>query len=695
MRVRALLVSVLASLVVAAASLSTLTVTAAPAAASQTSVVVSAKTIWTDTGVDVTPGEPIFVSASGSWSAAPFCSSCPLPGGPTGPDGYSTPWGDNFLNLADIGNGAAGGVTPTPHLGALIGFVGPVPPAPGSYGTDPGIRPIAADVFVVGDRAMFARPESGRLWLGFNDDAYSGNVGDNDGSLNAVISTTPQTDTPPPPASSVVQTWVPNGAVSAIVPTPTTIYLGGGFSALTDDVLSTANTVPRHGAAAIDAHTGLPVAWNPDVDGAVSAMALVGDRVFLAGSFTHVGGQARNHLAAVDATTGAVDGWDPNADSAVNELVVAGGTVFVGGGFTSVGGEPRTWLAAIDAATGVVRPWHADLTPATDVSGLPGGIWALAAGGDTVYFSGGFIAVGGQPRSFLAAVDAVTGSPRSWNFNPDPSQIFTPGAGVPYSHVTAIAVDAGRVYLGGNREFLQAAPGGGFTVGPLLNAAFLRAVDPVTAAPDSSWNPNPNTNIGSTAFAQITSIVIAGPTVYVGGMFQTIGGSDRFVLAGVDATTGLATDFAPSVTNWSRYQRSTVTTLAVMGSAVFAAGGFTVGFRSDGTSLTLNPLGFDPGMGVPTDSLGFAIFGLDISTTCAVTALRDGPPKQQDVTVQDVNGLQSIININITNGTVNVPTFTPGTTSPVVVTATKTDPDLGTFWEFDAVDSLGNVHHCV
>jgi hypothetical protein len=502
-----------------------------------------------------------------------------------------------------------------------------------------------------------------------------------------------------PVASNPVQTWVPNGAVHAIVPTPTTIYLGGDFSALTDDVLSAANTVPRNNAAAIDAHTGLPVAWNPDVDGDILAMAVVGDRVLLAGSFTHVGGHARNHLAAVDATTGAVDAWDPNADDVVTKLVVAGDTAFVGGPFTSVGGQSRTWLAAIDAASGVVRPWNADLTPATNISDVEGGAWALAVGGDTVYFSGAFIAVGGLARSFLAAVDVVTGSPRSWNVNRPPSEVFTPeqpgGQGPAYAHIRAIAVDAVHVYLGGNVEHLQATPGDTFIVFPLLDAAFLRAVDPVTAALDT-WDPHPQS--GGTSFARIETIVIAGPTVYVGGMFETFGGSGmccssgtpRFVLAGIDATTGLATDFAPSVTNLRQFQASTVTTLAVMGSAVFAAGGFNVGFRSDGSQVPLAPV---TPFG-PTDE-GFAIFGLDISTTCVVTALRDGPPKQQDVTVRDPNGLDSITNIHVANGTVSVPPFTPGTTTPVVVTATKADATMTTFWEFDAVDSLGNVHHCV
>ncbi|MDQ6946458.1 MAG: hypothetical protein M3256_09330, partial [Actinomycetota bacterium] len=81
--------------------------------------------------------------------------------------------------------------------------------------------------------------------------------------------------------------------------------------------------------------------------------------------------------------------------------------------------------------------------------------------------------------------------------------------------------------------------------------------------------------------------------------------------------------------------------------------------------------------------------------TCIISGLRAGPPKQLDVSAQDTgSGLQAIINVQITNGTVNVAPFDVGTTSPVVVTASKTDPNLPTAFSFDAVDVAGNVGRC-
>jgi uncharacterized delta-60 repeat protein len=86
----------------------------------------------------------------------------------------------------------------------------------------------------------------------------------------------------------------------------------------------------------------------------------------------------------------------------------------------------------------------------------------------------------------------------------------------------------------------------------------------------------------------------------------------------------------------------------------------------------------------------------DAATTCKVTLTVTGPPTaSQQVTVQNTaSGLSAITNIKITNGTVAFPAITPGTTGPVVVTATKTNQSLKTVWSFDATDAAGNVTHC-
>jgi hypothetical protein len=83
--------------------------------------------------------------------------------------------------------------------------------------------------------------------------------------------------------------------------------------------------------------------------------------------------------------------------------------------------------------------------------------------------------------------------------------------------------------------------------------------------------------------------------------------------------------------------------------------------------------------------------------TCVVSALRAGPPKQQDVTATDSGsglGPDAITNVAITNGTVAFTPFTSPSRAGLVLTATKTDQTQVTRWSFTATDWAGNVKNC-
>jgi hypothetical protein len=77
-----------------------------------------------------------------------------------------------------------------PHWGALISFTGASPPAIGSYtSTDAALD--SNLIALVGSQFTGSSPYSGELWLGFNDDAYSGYTKDNSGEVTATITVTP------------------------------------------------------------------------------------------------------------------------------------------------------------------------------------------------------------------------------------------------------------------------------------------------------------------------------------------------------------------------------------------------------------------------------------------------------------------------------------------------------------------------
>jgi hypothetical protein len=98
--------------------------------------------------------------------------------------------------------------------------------------------------------------------------------------------------------------------------------------------------------------------------------------------------------------------------------------------------------------------------------------------------------------------------------------------------IHAVVVSGSTVYVGG--EFHSITP----PVGPTVTRNCIAAIDAVTGAV-LDWAPNP-----SGSQAQITAIVVDGPTVYMAGQFTSCGGQPRSSIAAVDAT-GLATAWNP------------------------------------------------------------------------------------------------------------------------------------------------------
>jgi predicted secreted protein len=80
--------------------------------------------------------------------------------------------------------------------------------------------------------------------------------------------------------------------------------------------------------------------------------------------------------------------------------------------------------------------------------------------------------------------------------------------------------------------------------------------------------------------------------------------------------------------------------------------------------------------------------------TCSA-ALTAGPPQQVTISVQDTgSGLVSIIVTNSSNADTAVPAFSPGTTNPVFVTATKIDQTQTAVVRLIATDGDGNTQYC-
>jgi predicted small secreted protein len=247
-----------------------------------------------------------------------------------------------------------------------------------------------------------------------------------------------------PNADSIVRTLVVNG---------TTVYAGGGFASIGGQ--------SRNFIAALDATTGNSTSWNPIANGVVRTLAVSGTMIYAGGVFDSIGGQRRNYVAALDMTTGNATNWNPKAHSpsdiytspvCVYSLAVSGTTVYVGGGFDSIGGQGRNNIAALNMTTGNAIPWN------PDANGI---VRTLTVSGTKVYAGGLFTYIGGQNRGYIAALDATTGNALAW----DPYAILNNwNSPCVNSGVTSFAASGTTVYSGGdfasiggqNRSFIAA-----------------------------------------------------------------------------------------------------------------------------------------------------------------------------------------------------------------------------------------------
>ena len=450
--------------------------------------------------------------------------------------------------------------------------------------------------------------EAGTLYVGISGAAsqdYTGDLGNGTvtryymAALNA--------------ANAQVTQWAPtlNGNVYSILVTPSSIYIGGNFSA--------ANGAIRAYLAAldptVDSGATQTLAWNPEVSDGVSAspLAISGSTVYIAGIFYDVGGVSRMGIAAVDATSGALDtSWDPEpVNGFVSAVAVSGSNVYLGGGFTGLGGQTRSYAGEVTGATSstsvaALLQWNPDLASAVS---------DIAVSGSTVYIGGEFSGAddigGSATRNYLAAVDATTGAPTSWD--PEPSgnvdAIFPTGdtvtiaggfAGVNgVARSNAAALDAGTGALTGWNPDVNAPVyaliadgsevylGGDFNGAGSVNAGSqvirdgLAAVDSTSGQLVLNFNPQ--------EIPMVDALLLSGNTLYVGGQFSGVIGQGvyRAYLAAVDAGTGNVTAWNPPSPD------EFVTALALSGTSLYVGGNFT----AVGASTRNYAAAFDTGSG--------------------------------------------------------------------------------------------------
>lgn len=328
--------------------------------------------------------------------------------------------------------------------------------------------------------------------------------------------------------------------------------------------------------ASVDVATGvLDATWNPSgapplgSADSVTALAVSGDTLYVGGSFTAFGGQARTNAAAVDVPTGAVTSWTATTDSTISSLAISpGGGVFIGGNFTEVNGQPREDFAEVNAG-GTLTAWVADAYSSGTRSlsliagmlvvgshlGVSGGSartnlaafdlsantllpWAPAISDTVMKFGavGGTIYIGASRlapstpqhlRNLVFAVHATSGAVMPWTPPPAASghtliaargshvyvsgafTTFTNGIGVRrLDPITGVADPSWFARLDGQIAI---------TEGTMYSssAAGISVVDLATGTPDSPWDPEFAPQLPIPAIVDIKGMAVDGRTLYV------------------------------------------------------------------------------------------------------------------------------------------------------------------------------------
>lgn len=285
--------------------------------------------------------------------------------------------------------------------------------------------------------------------------------------------------------------------------------------------------------------------WAPDPNGAIFALALRGGVLYVGGRFDSIVGKPRAHLAAFDVATGKLMDWAPEANSYVYEIYAPSDTIYVGGSFSQVGGAARSCIAALDARTGHATSWN---------PGADDAVSAFALHGRTLYVSGAFYNIGGRFRRFLAELSLDSDSASTWNMNVDQSPsnwLFPPG-------VAELKIAEGRLYVGGRFTTIGGQQRNG-----------LAAIDLQTRSV-TAWAPEV-VPLSTVQPAQVHTMQMRGTTLYVCGLFRSLGGrviSGDGGVGAVDAQTGLAT-------GWDPRPNGGVIALGMSDDAIYVGGGFT------------------------------------------------------------------------------------------------------------------------
>jgi Domain of unknown function (DUF5122) beta-propeller len=306
-----------------------------------------------------------------------------------------------------------------------------------------------------------------------------------------------------------------NGALFSIVAQGSNIYAAGNISAYRGQP---ANSITKINMAtdAIDPVFAQSIgATQAGTIGEVSALALVGASLYVAGRFSSFDGQAIGNIAKVDPNSGAPDPAFTvgNQIAGISSMVGSGGALYISANTNSCQTTTLGCIAKLDPTTGAADP---TFTPLATTNGPVNALFAL---GGSIYAGGAFQTDNGLPAQNLAKIDAATAA-LDQNFTGATGLVVSPCC--IFQAVDAFASSGPSLYVGGDFTSYR-----GTAVSSLIK------VDATTGVLDTNFTQT------SGVFPLVSTLTVSNGAVYLGGQITSYRGTSIQNLGKVDAATGI------------------------------------------------------------------------------------------------------------------------------------------------------------
>jgi len=213
---------------------------------------------------------------------------------------------------------------------------------------------------------------------------------------------------------------VQDGKVLAIALVGGKVYVGGSFTRVRNP--DNAADIARSHLFAYDPATGaVDSTFSPALNGPVQTIAPSPDgvNVVVGGSFTTVNGTAASRLVKLTPTGGRVTRFKAATSGVVYKIVVRGNRLLAAGRFAKANGAPRANLAGFDATTGALDGLALPVTESRAASGAPPFVFEMEADarGTRLVVLGNFRKVAAESRTQIAMIDLTTDTVAPWATN--------------------------------------------------------------------------------------------------------------------------------------------------------------------------------------------------------------------------------------------------------------------------------------